>query len=135
MDDRDTWPSIVFVSAGAALSGFGVLLGAVGTHVFGQVMTAIEVDTFKTGVQYHLIHSIALVLVGLLMRQLERPKAAALAGWLFLCGIPFFSFSLYGIALLDAKFLGALAPIGGASFIAGWGCLVFAANKGWRQSP
>lgn len=134
MDDKPTWPSILFVAAGALLTGLGVILGAFGAHVFGQIMNAVELDTYRTGIQYQLIHGIALIVVGMLIRQLARPRPAIVAGWLFITGILLFCFPLYVLALRDAKFMGAVAPFGGSSFILGWGFVFYASQGGWKQT-
>ena len=49
------------------------------------------------------------------------------SGWLFIIGIVIFSGSLYALSLSGVKSLGAIAPLGGAAFLAGWGALAFAA--------
>lgn len=122
------------MAAGAILCGLGVVLGAMGTHVYGQVMNEVQLDIYKTGVLYQLFHGLALIATAMAVRQLSASRAAIVAGWLFLAGIPFFSFSLYLLAMFDLKFMGAVAPLGGSLLIAGWGCLFYAAQKGWRDA-
>lgn len=78
------------------------------------------IDAWNKAVLYHLIHAIALfVLAGL-------GSANRGAAWLFVAGILFFSGSLYLMALTNIRALGAITPIGGLCFLAGWAWLVFA---------
>jgi uncharacterized membrane protein YgdD (TMEM256/DUF423 family) len=73
-------------------------------------------------------HALALLVVALLLSRIESPPPLLLAsGWLFIIGITIFSGSLYALSLSGVKYLGAIAPIGGAALIAGWGALAFAA--------
>ena len=71
-------------------------------------------------------HALALVLVGLLGLHLIAP-ALNVAGLCFAAGIVIFSGLLYGLALGGPKILGAIVPLGGLGFIAGWIALVLAA--------
>jgi uncharacterized membrane protein YgdD (TMEM256/DUF423 family) len=84
---------------------------------------------FETAVQYHFYHALALLAVGVI--ALNQPQTAMLksAGWLFLIGTVIFSGSLYVLAITGTKWLGAVTPLGGLAFIAGWGCL---AAVGWK---
>lgn len=111
----------------AALAGFtGVALGAFGAHGLRSRLTPDMLAVFETGVRYHLIHAVAiLATAGLLDRVGGRLIVAA--GWLFLGGIVLFSGSLYLLALTGISILGAITPLGGLAFLAGWTCLAFAA--------
>jgi uncharacterized membrane protein YgdD (TMEM256/DUF423 family) len=51
------------------------------------------------------------------------------AGWLFLIGTIVFSGSLYALALSGVRWLGAVTPLGGAAFLAGWLCLLLGAAR------
>ena len=74
-------------------------------------------------------NSFALLLVGVI--ALSQPQTAMLksSGWLFLLGIVVFSGSLYLLSLTGVRWLGAVTPLGGLAFIAGWACL---AAAGWK---
>jgi len=111
-----------FVSLGSGLAFLGIALGAFGTHGLKANLTGASIDIWKTAVQYHLIHAIALVAVGLL---LERTNAKAIqnAGWLMVAGIAIFSGSLYALAVTDIKILGAITPLGGLCFLTAWATL------------
>jgi uncharacterized membrane protein YgdD (TMEM256/DUF423 family) len=109
----------------ATVTGFcAVALGAFGTHGLKEILaqngtTAI----WEKAVFYHFIHAIMLFMLA------ERKPFVAGAWWCFLAGIVIFSGSLYLLAVTDARWLGAITPIGGASFLTGWAWLFFSAGK------
>ena len=105
----------------AAISGLlAVVIGAFGAHgLKGRIATDL-MAIFQTGVQYHFYHTLALLLVGILMLQFPQISLLKWSGWLFIAGIVIFSGSLYALAITDIKWLGAITPIGGVAFIAGW---------------
>ena len=74
---------------------------------------------FQTGVQYQFYHALALILIGLLMKQMPSPLLLWSAG-LIAVGIVFFSGSLYMLALTGNKVFGPITPLGGLFFIIGW---------------
>jgi uncharacterized membrane protein YgdD (TMEM256/DUF423 family) len=114
----------------AALSGMcAVALGAFGAHALKNRFDDYALGVFQTAVQYHFYHSLTLLAVGVI--ALNQPDNALLrsSGWLFLVGILVFSGSLYLLSLSGMRWLGAVTPIGGLAFIAGWGCL---AATGWK---
>ena len=121
----------LFLVAGAALAGLGVILGAFGAHGLKQMVGSETVGTFQTGVQYQMYHAFALILVAILF---ERMPSAALqwAGIAFLVGVLLFSGSLYLLASLKAmnkvgiSGIGIITPFGGLFFIAGWLLLLLA---------
>lgn len=110
-----------------ALAGFsGVALGAFGAHGLRGRLAPDMLAVFETGVRYHLYHALALVLTSLLLARLDG-WIVRTAGWCFAAGIVLFSGSLYGLALSGMTVLGAVTPLGGLAFLAGWACLAFAA--------
>jgi len=113
----------------AALFGFtGVALGAFASHALKSQLSAAYLAVFQTGVQYQMLHALALLGVALL--SLHRPgRLLTVAGALFVVGILLFSGSLYLLTLSGVGRLGMITPIGGVSFLAGWLCLGLA---GWR---
>ena len=123
-----------FVTTGAGLGALAVALGAFGAHGLKEVVDAETVQTFQTGVQYQMYHSLALLLTGLLYEKCSQ-KMTRIAGVLFITGIILFSGSLYlltagrsvGSGSLDKA--GMITPLGGVSFIAGWIFLFLAAMK------
>jgi len=80
---------------------------------------------FETGVRYQMYHALAVLAVGLMMARLGGWLFSA-AGWLFTAGIVLFSGSLYALALTGTAWLGAITPLGGLAFLAGWACLIVA---------
>jgi uncharacterized membrane protein YgdD (TMEM256/DUF423 family) len=116
----------VFITL-ASLSGMlAVMLGAFGAHALKNRLDDYAMGVFQTAVQYQFYHSLALLAVGVI--ALSHPQAALLrsSGWLFALGIVVFSGSLYVLSFSGLRWLGAVTPIGGLAFIAGWACLAAA---------
>ena len=112
---------------GAGVSGaLAVAVGAFGAHALAETVTPERLATWRTGSQYHLAHALAMGLVAALARW-----NTGWAGALFLAGTVLFCGSLYALVLLDLPVLGAVAPLGGGAFIAGWLRLAWA---GWKES-
>ena len=112
----------------AGVSGFlGVGIGSFGAHALKDKLTPELAATFQTGVQYHLIHTLALFGVGLLVLLMPQASLARTSGWLFTVGIVLFSGSLYTLALSGVRWLGAITPLGGLCFLAAWGILAWIA--------
>jgi uncharacterized membrane protein YgdD (TMEM256/DUF423 family) len=84
---------------------------------------------YQTAVQYHFWHALGLLAVGVLLLQKPDSGALAAAAWLLVAGLVLFCGSLYVLALTGARELGAVAPVGGAAFLAAWAVLAWAA---WR---
>lgn len=103
-----------------ALSGFfGVVLGAFGAHLLKAKLSERALAIYQTAVQYHMIHALALIALGLWAAQNPHVDTAW-PGWAFTWGILVFSGSLYTLAITDLHFLGAITPIGGVLFLVGW---------------
>lgn len=115
----------------AGLGALAVALGAFGAHGLEGAVAPDRLETWRTGAQYHLAHALAAVVAFGLAAARSAP-AARWAGRLFLAGVGLFSGSLYALALLDLPVMGAVAPLGGLSFMAGWATLAVAL---WRQAP
>src|SRR2546421_6680444 len=111
---------------GAILAFLAVGLGAFGAHALRTRLTPEMQAVFETGVRYHMYHSLALLVVGLILGRMGG-WLISLAGWLFVAGIVLFSGSLYLLAITGVTALGLLTPIGGLAFLAGWACLALAA--------
>ena len=139
----------ICLSLAAALAFVAVLAGAFGAHGLSDSgylersysdmepknISGMELppgykylQDFRTGVRYHMWHALALFGVGLLMQRRPSQLLSA-AAWCFVGGIVFFSGSLYLLSLTGISWLGAVTPIGGLAFIAGWLCLTIAAWK------
>lgn len=103
-----------WAAIGAALAGLGVILGAFGAHALKKRVAEDRIAIWNTGVLYHLIHAVAIVAAASL------PFDSGTCSALFAAGIAVFSGSLYSLVLSDRRWLGAITPIGGVAFIAGW---------------
>lgn len=112
-----------------ALNGLlAVAAGALAAHGLKTQLPPDMLAVWQTGVQYQSVHTLALLVVGLL--TIHHPsRVGRLAGWLFLGGIFIFSGSLYLLALTGAHWLGAITPLGGGAFLAGWLALLMAARN------
>ncbi|MFT5691338.1 MAG: uncharacterized membrane protein YgdD (TMEM256/DUF423 family) [Oceanicoccus sp.] len=105
----------------AAICGiFAVIIGAFGAHGLKHRLTVELMGVYQTAVQYHFYHSLALLAVGMLLLQYPNASAFQWSGWLMFAGLIIFSGSLYVLALTGIKWMGAITPIGGVAFIAGW---------------
>ncbi len=100
----------------------GVALGAFGAHGLKNVLSDEMKVVFETGVRYQFIHGLALFIVAWLTSR-QPAAAVSAAGWCFLGGIVVFSGSLYILSLTGVKAWGAVTPLGGLAFLAGWVCL------------
>lgn len=118
----------LWMAAGAAYGLFGVLLGAFGAHALRSRLTPEMLAVWKTGVEYQFYHALALLLVGWWLRT-QPSTALNVAGACFTAGVLLFSGSLYVLALSGIRGLGAITPLGGVLFIAGWIALLVAALR------
>jgi uncharacterized membrane protein YgdD (TMEM256/DUF423 family) len=114
----------------ASISGMlAVGLGAFGAHALkAKLETNGYLSTYQTAVQYHFYHTLALVLIGFLM--IKTPSTwLNYAGYSMMIGMILFSGSLYTLSISGIKWMGAITPIGGLFFIAGWFFLLMAVIK------
>ena len=127
-----------FVLVSAALSGmFSVIFGAFGAHGLKPVLATWALTTYQTAVEYQFYHTFALMMVGILMAQKKTVslRLLTLSASFFLLGIFLFCGSLYALSLSEyisgekVSWLGAITPIGGTLFIAGWATLAYSATQ------
>jgi uncharacterized membrane protein YgdD (TMEM256/DUF423 family) len=116
-----------FLALGALMAGLAVAAGAFGAHGLRNRLSPEMLAVFETGVRYQMYHALGLLAVAW---AATRWPGAATAGWLFVAGIVVFSGSLYVLALSGVKWLGAVTPLGGLCFLAGWAALAWAASRG-----
>jgi uncharacterized membrane protein YgdD (TMEM256/DUF423 family) len=109
-----------FVFVGAVLAFASVALGAFGAHALKGKISENMLEVFHTGAQYEMYHSLALIAVGIVLRMGIGSQVLEVAGWLFAIGIVLFSGSLYALSLTGKRALGAITPLGGLCFLAGW---------------
>ena len=118
--------SFVLGALGALVS---VVLGAFGAHALKDRLDDYSLGVFDTAVQYQFYHSLALLIVALVMLQMPASTLLRSSSVLFVLGIVVFSGRLYVLSLTGIRWLGAVTPLGGLAFIAGWACL---AAAGWK---
>ncbi|MEK5230632.1 DUF423 domain-containing protein [Lysinibacillus sp. FSL K6-0232] len=120
-----------FIVTGALHGLLAVALGAFGAHALKEILDDYGQGIWETAVQYQMFHATGLLVIGLLMstKLLGNIKQLNIAGIFFNLGIVFFSGSLYVLAISGIKVLGAITPIGGVLFLAGWLLIIVAALK------
>jgi uncharacterized membrane protein YgdD (TMEM256/DUF423 family) len=119
---------------GAAMLALAVSIGAFGAHGLQGKLDAYSMNIYERAVLYHFIHALGVLLVAALVSS--NAVSFSLGKWagiLLLAGIVFFSGSLYVLALSGNRMWGAVTPIGGVSFIAGWVVLAVAGLKASRS--
>jgi len=111
--------STIATRIAAAAGLLAVALGAFGAHGLKNLLARNgAAGIWETAVFYHFIHAVMLFVLA------ERKTFPAVAWWSFLLGILIFSGSLYLLAATNAHWLGVITPVGGVSFIIGWGALL-----------
>lgn len=119
-----------WTAIGAFLLALAVGMGAFGAHGLRNRLDVYSMSVYERAVFYHFIHALGILLVALLARTgAVSAVGQARTGWLLLIGIVVFSGSLYALAISGARILGAITPIGGLAFIAGWLILAFEALR------
>ncbi|OAS21458.1 DUF423 domain-containing protein [Paenibacillus oryzisoli] len=118
----------LFLILGSLNAFLSVALGAFGAHIL-KAKIPDKIDVFQTGVHYHMIHAVALLVIALLADKLGNTSLVNASGWAIFIGIILFSGSLYGLSLTGIKVFGPITPLGGLSFLVGWILLAIAAFK------
>ncbi len=121
---------IILLTASVVLA-LAVIIGAFGAHGLKSHLSNEMMQVYKTGVEYHFYHALGLLIIGVLSVSMPSGLLNWSAFFLTL-GIILFSGSLYVMAISGIKWLGAITPLGGLSFIAGW-ILLFVAV--WKKLP
>ena len=107
-----------------------VALGAFGAHALKGHLDAEMTAVWQSAVQYHAWHALALLGAGILLLHFPRNRGLQLSAWLFVAGIVLFAGSLYVVALTGVRSVGAITPVGGVAFLAGWAVLAWSI---WRD--
>jgi uncharacterized membrane protein YgdD (TMEM256/DUF423 family) len=116
--------SVLFFRIAAALCFLAVALGAFGAHSLKATLQAHEMaGVWEKAVLYHFLHALALLILALHGIGTRAPSI------LFVAGIILFSGSLYLLALTNVRWLGAITPLGGLCFLAGWAWLAISATR------
>lgn len=126
MTSRSFRPILVTAALFGALA---VVLGAFGAHALRQMLDEKSLAIWQTAVDYQFRHVLALLAAGLLARA-RTSRALSLAAIAFVVGIVLFSGSLYALALGAPRPVGAITPLGGVAFIAGWLALAWSVFRG-----
>ena len=119
----------LFFTLGSLSAGLAVALGAFGAHALKARLAPEMLAVYDVGVRYQLVHALALLAVAWASQRWPGP-AVTTSGWLFVAGTLLFSGSLYALSLSGARGFGAITPLGGAAWIAGWVCLAWGAWRG-----
>ena len=110
----------------AILGISAIFLGAFGAHGLKDLLEPTAIQSYKTGVSYHLIHTVAIL-------AMYRSNGSVTAIRLWIIGILLFSGSIYMLTLdeligVNLNFMGPLTPLGGLFLAAGWGSIAFNAK-------
>ena len=136
----------IFSVLGALSAALAVAAGAFGAHALRARVEPRMLEVFETAARYQMYHALGLFAVAWVISRAVQATAigtgavagamvapgatfAVVAGWLFVAGTLLFSGSLYAMTLTGMRALGAITPIGGVCFIAGWVCLAVAVAK------
>jgi uncharacterized membrane protein YgdD (TMEM256/DUF423 family) len=119
----------IFITLASLSAMLAVAFGAFGAHALKGRLDDYAMGVFHTAVQYHFYHSLALLAVGILAVSQPQTTLLKTSGWMFFIGILIFSGSLYLLSISGVRWLGAITPLGGVAFLAGWACL---AATGWK---
>lgn len=120
-----------WVSLGAGLAGFSVMLGAFGAHSLKAKLTEKKLATFHTATDYLGYHALGLIAIGILIYVLNEEiglKLQRSARWVS-AGILLFSGSLYTLTFDGPRFFGPITPLGGLCFMIGWFTLAYSLFK------
>ena len=118
----------LFFSIGALSALVSVAAGAFGAHALRARLSPAYLATFETAARYQMYHALALLAVAWAITRWPG-QLPSTAGWLFVVGTVLFCGSLYGLALTEVRWLGAITPLGGLAFLAGWLCLALSARR------
>lgn len=110
---------LIWIKLASVLMAVGIILGAFGGHALKAKLDPYHLEVYKIAVLYHLIHALGLFAVAWVSSLTNDPKVT-LAGYFLLAGIVLFSGSLYILSITQIKWIGAITPLGGLSFIIGW---------------
>ena len=121
----------LFLQIGALSAGLAVAAGAFGAHALRAKLEPRMLEVFETAARYQMYHALALLAVAWVAMRTPAGATGAVhaSGWLFVLGTVLFSGSLYAMAFTGIRALGAITPLGGVCFIAGWVALAVAATR------
>ena len=109
-----------FLALGSVGMLLAVALGAFGAHALKKTLAPEFTAVYETAVDYHIVHALGLLAVGLLALRLPESGTLRWAGILMTIGLLLFSGSLYALSLSGIRGLGAITPVGGVALLAAW---------------
>ncbi len=118
-----------FLLLGSINAFLAVALGAFGAHGLRSKLSAEMLAIYQTGIQYHMFHAVGLMIVGLVFQWISNSSVMIWAGWSMIFGILIFCGSLYILSISGVRWFGAITPIGGLGFLAGWLLFAYAIFK------
>lgn len=122
-------PVKLILAIASVMGALSVSIGAFGAHKFAPYLESIKrTETFETAVKYQFYHTFAMLIAGLLLHFFQH-KMFQYSAFCYLGGIVIFSGSLYILCATNVRYWGAVTPIGGVLFIAGWICMLFGLFK------
>lgn len=113
----------------AIFAGLSVGAGAFGAHLLKGIISADMLVVFETAVRYQMYHALALLTLSGMLKHIPERDLRTVC-WCFVAGIVLFSGSLYVVALTSTRWVGAITPLGGTAFLAGW---IMLAWKLWQK--
>lgn len=120
----------IFLLLGSLNAMLAVILGAFGAHALKAKLGSELLTVYQTAVQYHFYHALGLLTIGVLILLMPTNTLLKYSGGVMLAGIVLFSGSLYLLSVTGLRGLGAITPVGGLCFIAGWLLLAIAVWRG-----
>jgi uncharacterized membrane protein YgdD (TMEM256/DUF423 family) len=127
-------PERTFFRIGALSAAIAVAAGAFGAHALRSRLEPDLLQVFETAARYQMYHALALLAVAWATSRSDG-AGPRLAGWLFVGGTVLFSGSLYLLALGGLRWLGAITPLGGLAWIAGWAILAWSFRPATPPRP
>jgi len=118
----------LFFALGAVSGAAAVAAGAFGAHALKARLAPDLLAIFDTAARYQMLHALALLATAWAINRWPGWRARG-AGWCFIGGTVVFSGSLYALAFSGVRAFGAITPVGGVLFIAGWLLLALAAMR------
>jgi uncharacterized membrane protein YgdD (TMEM256/DUF423 family) len=119
----------LFAMLGALSAFLAVAAGAFGAHALRARLSPGLLAVFETAARYQMYHALGLIAAAWIATRWPGAWPVR-AGWLFVAGTVLFSGSLYALALTGIRWLGAVTPLGGLAFLAGWLCLALGTSRG-----
>ena len=109
-----------------------IILGALASHYFKEILSDNHLNSFKTGIKYQFLHGISLLFLSLNIEKFDPYIKKSLN--IMIIGVCLFSFSIYLLSIqklleINLNFLGPITPTGGVLLIISWTILFFCVKK------